>query len=200
MDIQDKTENPRGFDEVPDTGPQMNEAGEEIPTEEEQQDYDMLVARARKMMYGPSKDNILEAMGNAARPSKAMGNIAAMLLKSLMNSAKTKGREIDPNTVLEAGAEVVEDLNELGKSKGIFKYDSDEDELAEMEDAMLWGVKAFGEDMMAKGEITPALQQQAQAAAQQGMTEEMATQMKPAAAGVKQAMNPGGIIAGQMGG
>jgi len=50
--IEDTTENPRSFGDTPDP---VSEEEMERATPEEQQDYDLLTIRARKMMFGKGK-------------------------------------------------------------------------------------------------------------------------------------------------
>jgi len=210
QNFPDQTENPRGFGGTED--PQSeNEDGSVNATEQEQMQYDMLTIRARKMMFGKAKDNILEMLGSSESPAKAIGQAGAMLMKSLLQASKQKGMHIANDVAIEAGTEIADDLNELGKSAGVFKYDDQESENAEMEDAMLWGVKYFGEGMVADGEITPEMMQSAQEQVAAGIESEggpkaPARKPNPIGDAVSQASQPapqaappqGGLVGGQM--
>lgn len=173
-----------------------------VPTEEEQMNYDMLVIRARKMMFGKGRDNVLKLLGSSNTPAEGLGQAASMIVKSLTNAAKEAGREISGEVAINAGAEIVDDLSELAKSKGVYQYDSPEEEKQQIEEAMLYGVKHYGDGMIAAGELTPEIQEQAKQQVQEGLTEEQATKKTPVAAGVEQAMaeKQDGLIANAMGG
>jgi len=176
---------------------ETNENGEEIPTEDEQLDYDLLTVRAQKIMFGSGRENILTMLGSSESPAKGLGKTASMLVKSLMESAKQSGRKIDGNTAIHAGAEIVEDLSALAKSAGVFEYDSPEEEKKQMEDAMLWGVKFYGDGMVASGEITPEFQSLAKKQMEEGLEKEGAMAPKPKEDGVASAVKEG-IASGGM--
>ena len=208
----DTTENPRGFGGTPDPEEPANADGSVNATEEEQMQHDLLATRARKMIFGPAKEDILTMLGASEAPSKAMGEAGAMIMKSLWTAAKEGGMEIPSDVVIEAGTEVVDDLNELGKSAGVFKYDDKKSEDSELEQAMLWGVKYYGDGLVTGGEISPEMMQEAQQLTAEGIEEEggpKAPQQTPIAAGVGQAMQQGapqgappppsgGLVAGAM--
>jgi len=148
----DSTEDPRGFGGTPDPEP-MEDADGNIPaTEAEQLDYDLLTVRARKMMFGKGKNKILKMLGTSEAPAQAIGKVGSMLVKSLMTSAKESGREISGDVAINAGGEIANDLNDLGKANGVFVYDDEESEKSELADALLWGVKYYGDGMLAAGE------------------------------------------------
>lgn len=196
-------ERPRGFGGTPDPEPATNEDGEEIATPEEQADYELLAVRGRKLVFGDGQDQILELMGSSETPAQGLGKAASMIMKSLVESAKESGREIDGGVVINAGAEIVQDLNDLAKAKGVYQYDTPEDEEQEVTDAMMWGVKYYGDGMIQAGEISPEMQGLAQTEVQQGLEEEGVPTQTPIAEGVGQAMapqQPPGLVAGQMGG
>ncbi len=151
-DFEGTTENPRGFG-----GREDPDQEQEKATPDEQQDFEMLSVRSRKMMFGEGKDQILKMMGSSESPSKGMGQAASMLIKSLISSSKEQGREIGPDAALNAGGSVIDDLNELGKANGVFQYDSPDDEEQEMKDAIAWGVKLYGDGMIANNELTPEM-------------------------------------------
>ena len=193
----DETENPRGFGGTPDPEPEANEDGSINATEEEQMQYEMLAVRSRKMIFGPAKENVLKMLGASESPAKGMGEAGAMILKSLIDAAATKGTEISVEVGTEAGTEVIDDLNELGKSAGIFEYDDKESEVKEMQDALLWGVKFYGEAM----NVSPEMKKQAQALTVEGLASEQPQTKKksdPIAEGVSQAMKPQGLVSGNM--
>lgn len=203
MNFEDQVTDPRGFGGAPDPEVETDEDGAIPATEEEQMDYDLLVVRARKMIFGKGREDILTMMGASESPAQAMGQAGALLIKAMLQSAKDQGREIEGDVAINAAPEIVEDLNELGKANGVFTYDTPEDEEQELADAMLWGVKYYGDGMVKGGEISPEMQKMAQQQVQEGLASEGAEpgpQKTPIAAGVEQAVAPGGMVAGAMNG
>jgi hypothetical protein len=199
MNVEDSTTDPRGFGGTKDPDPILNEDGEEAASEEEQMMYDFLTVRARKMIFGPGKEKILTLLGTGESPAQVMGQAGAMIMKSLVDSSKQSGRDIDTGIVINAGAEVVDDLNELGKANNIFQYESDKDEEQQVTDALMYGAKYYGDGQIANGEITPEFQAQAQAEVDRGLAEEGQPQKTPIAEGVGQAMQPKpGIVGSQV--
>jgi len=203
--LPDQTTNPRGFGGTPDPAPAENEDGSVDATEAEQMQYDMLTVRARKMIFGKGKEKILTMLGSSESPSKAIGQAGAMIMKALWQAAKKQGTEIASDVMIEAATEVADDLNELGKAKGIFKYDDQKSEDEEMEQAILWGIKFYGDGMVQSGEITPEIQKAAQEETARGIESEGGPKRKPIAEGVNKAMGPqsgmqpqGGLVGGQM--
>ena len=180
---KDELENPRNFGAGAETTNEPEEEWNtdegEPATEDEQQDYDLLVIRAQKIMFGDGREKILTLLGSGESPAKSIGQAESMLIKSLRQSAKEQGRDISDEIALNAGAEIGEDLSELAKSAGVFKYDSEADELQELEDAMLWGVKLYGDGMIQSGEITPEIQQAAAKVTQENNQREYDGAPKP---------------------
>jgi len=159
------------------------------------------------MMFGKGKEKILSLIGNSETPAKGMGKAASMLVKSLMQSSKQQGREITPEVAINAGAFIVSELNELGKAKGVFKYDSPEEEEKEIKEGVLYGVKFYGDGLVANGEISPEMQKMAEKEVIAGIAEETeakirneAPKKKGAAAAVSEAVNPKpqGLVGGMM--
>lgn len=204
--IEGTTENPRKFENGESQYVEPNENGEVQASPEEQQDYDLLVTRARKMIFGKSKEKVLQVLGSSETPAKGMGMAGAMIARTLVKSSEEQGRQINADVVTNAGIEIVQDLNDLAVVNNVFKYDSPEDENNEMSDALLWGVKFYNDQAKAAGEITPEMQKEAQTLVQQGIQEEQSgggrMQKKPIPQGVNQAMNPKppGLVGGAMSG
>jgi hypothetical protein len=197
----DKTTDPRGFGKTPELPPEENEDGSVNATDEEQMQYDLLTVRARKMIFGPAKEEVLKVLGSSDTPAKGIGQAGAMLMKSLLMAAKNSGQQIGSEVAIEAGTEIADDLNELGKASGVFQYEDQEEEDMEMEDAMLWGVKFYGDGMVTSGEITPEIQKAAAQQTADSVAAEGAPKKKanPIGDAVGQAMQPkGGLISGQM--
>jgi len=188
---KDKLEDPRPFggeEEQATPEDSFNTDEGEPATEEEQTNYDLLVIRARKMMFGDSREKILTMLGASEKPSKGIGKV-------LRQSAKENGRDITDEVAVNAGSEIGEDLSDLAKSAGVFKYDSEEDEISELQDAMLYGVKAYGDGMIQSGEITPEIQAQAAKVTKEGNQREYDNAPKPKEDKLRTAVNKG-IVSG----
>ena len=167
--LEGATENPRGFGDTPD--PASKEEMEQA-TPEEQQDYDLLTIRARKMMFGKGKEKILQLLGTSESPAKGMGKAGSMLMKSLIQSSKQQGRDISPEAAVNAAVSIAEDLNDLAKANNVFQYDSPEEEAKEISDGVLWGVKLYGDGMIQNGELTPEISDLAKKQVEEGIAEE----------------------------
>jgi len=197
--LQGKTENPRGFGGTPDP---VTEDEKLQASPEEQQDYEMLVVRGRKMIFGENKDDLLELMGSSEAPAKGLGQAASMIVKSLTSAAKEQGRDIGPDAAINAGTVIVNELNELAVANGVFKYESAKDEEDEIKDGVLWGVKLYGDGMVQNGELTPEISASAKQQVTEGIREDAQQnpKKKKMASAVSEAMNPQppGIIDGAM--
>lgn len=196
--LQSTTENPRGFGGAPDpvTDEEKNKA-----SPDEQQDYEMLIIRGRKIIFGENKESLLEMMGSSEAPAKGLGQAASMIIKSLTSAAKEQGRDIGPDAAINAGTIIVTELNELAVANGVFKYESEKDEDEEIKDGVLWGVKLYGDGMIQGGELTPEITQAAKSQVTQGIqeNERKGPKKNKMASAVGEAMNPQpGIIGGAM--
>jgi hypothetical protein len=205
MELQDSTENERKYGEGDDLAMPVEQEDDEgvDASPEEQMDFDLLTVRARKMIFGKGRENLLKALGSSETPGKGIGRAGATILKSLIAAAKDAGRVISPDAAVNAGTEIAQDLIDLAKANKVFEFDSPEDEQKELEAAMLWGVKYFGDGSIASGEITPDMQAQAKKTVQAGLAAEQAQgpQKKPVAAGVEQALAqqpPQGLVGSAM--
>ena len=139
-------------------------------------------------------------LGSSERPSQGLGKVAAMLIKSLRQSAKQSSREISDEVALNAGAEIIEDLSDLAKSAGVYTYESEEDEKSELEDSMLWGVKFYGDGMIQSGEITPEMQAQATKITKEGTQREYDNAPKPKEDKVRDGVRKGIVSGAAQGG
>jgi len=201
--LEGATENSRGFGGTADP---VSEEEMEQATPEEQQDYDLLTIRARKMIFGKGKEKILELLGASESPAKGLGKAGSMLMKSLIQSAKAQGRDVSPEAAVNAGASIAEDLNDLAKANGVFQYDSPEEEEKELSEGVLYGVKLYGDGIIQDGELTPEMSNLAKKQVQEGIAEEGAQgpqKTKVAEAG-SEGMNPkppgliNGVMEGEM--
>lgn len=197
--LQGTTNNPRGFGGAPDP---VSEEEKNKASPDEQKDYEMLVIRGRKIIFGENKDDLLEMMGSSEAPAKGLGQAASMIIKSLTSAAKEQGRDIGPDAAINAGTLIVTELNELAVNNGVFKYESQKDEDSEIKDGVLWGVKLYGDGMVQSGELTPEITEAAKAQVTQGIqeNEQKGPQKNKMASAVGEAMNQPqpGIIGGAM--
>jgi len=198
---EDTTGNPRGFGES--EGVEMDDELKATP--EEQQDYEILIIRSRKMMFGKGKEEILKLLGSSESPSKGIGKAGSMLIKALMQSGEQQGRKMSPDAAINAGAVVANDLNELAKANNIFQYDSPEEEEKQLKEGVLWGVKLYGDGMLEQNEISPEMQSLAKKQMVKAIEDETGdkmpnTQMKPVNAAVNQAVNQPQPMQGLVGG
>ncbi len=198
-DFENSTNNTRGFGGRPDP----DGADEDIKaTPEEQQDYEMLVIRGRKIIFGENKEQVLEMMGSSETPAKGLGQAAAMIIKSLTSAAKEAGRDIGPDAAINAGTIIVSELNELAIKNNVFQYESQEDEDSEIKDGVLWGVKLYGDGMVQQGELTPEITEEAKNLVKNGIAEDSGKkpQKNKMASAVGEAVNPPppGLISGAM--
>jgi len=195
--MEDSTENPRAFGDGAEIEPESNldADGNTQASEDEQMDNDFIVVRARKMMFGAGRENILKQLGSSPSPAEGIGKVASMMVRALVQSAKEGGRDVSEDAAVNAGHEIGEDLNDLAKANGVFEYNSPEDEMEELQDASLWGVKYYGDEMIANNELTPEMQKAAQKVMADGVANEgEGMKKKPIAEGVEQAVKPGGMI------
>lgn len=201
--LESGTEKTRGFGDTPDLD---QEEDLEQATPEEQMDYDLLTIRARKMMFGKGKEKILELLGASESPAKGIGKTGSMLMKSLIQSGKQQGRDISPEAAVNAAASIAEDLNDLAKANGVFQYDSPEEEEKELSNGVMWGIKIYGDGMLADGELTPEISELAKKQVQQGIAEEEGQAGTPkktkvaSAVGDAMAKEPPGLINSKMSG
>jgi len=186
--LESGTENSRSFG---DTADPVSEEEREQATPEEQQDYDLLTIRARKMMFGKGKEKILTLLGSSESPAKGIGKAGSMLMKSLIQSSKQQGRIISPEAAVNAGAAIAEDLNDLAKANNVFQYDSPEEEEKELSNGVLYGVKLYGDGMVQDGELTPEISDLAKKQVREGIAEEEAQAGTPQKTKVSQAVSEG---------
>lgn len=201
---KDRIENPRiveGETATP-IEDESDPYAEEEATPEEQETYDMIVARALTFMHGDGQKNILKMLGSGETPAKGLGLVTANIAQMMNQSATEGGREVTPETLLNASAEIMEELNDMAQAAGIFKYDNEQEATEQIEDAMGLAMKYYGDMDLQAGKITPELQEEAQMEVRKGVEREQA-QMKPVDAGVKQALGNNkkpGMIQSAMGG
>jgi hypothetical protein len=163
-----------------------NEDGSVNATEEEQLQYDMIVSRAIKMIHGKGQDNILKTLGSSETPSQGIGQVTAQLITALSQSAKEGGMKISDDVLQNAGMEIIEELSELAENKGVYQYDSPEEEKQELADSALWAMRHYEQQRLQSGEVGPEEQDRMKADIQK----EMASEQGESA--------PEGIVSGQV--
>ncbi|MCK4869521.1 MAG: hypothetical protein KAS93_00250 [Gammaproteobacteria bacterium] len=169
------------------------ESDGETETEEEQQQYDMLVSRALNQMHGDGKSNIVNMLSVNKSPAKGMGQASALLLRGLVSSAKEAGTEITDKVIQAATIDIVEYLNELGEVTGVYEYTDDDEADSEMKDAIVMSVKNYTDAARKAGEITPEMENSAKKQLQTQHDKE-AGQQAPAPSPVAPAESSGGLI------
>jgi hypothetical protein len=213
-----EAERPRGFGDTPDPVAAVDEDGDEMASPEEQADFDLMSVRGRKMVFGEGSEEILKMLSTSPDPAQGLGKATSMIVKSLVDSAKNSGRAIDSEVAINAGAEIIQDVAELAKAKGVYQYDDETEEEDAIASGMMWGVKFYGDGAIAAGELTPEWQAAAQQQVDEGLAEEGSPETArktPIAEGVSQAVNgqaqpgqpgpgaapvaaPAGVVGGQM--
>lgn len=178
---------------------QMEDDGEEQATPEEQAMYDLVVSRAVKYMHGPGRDSVLKMMGSAKSPAEGVGQAAVMIVKTIKASIKNQKKELPEGVLFHAATEIITNLMAMGEARGLFQFDSEEDQQKQTEEALMIGLKLYGEEGLQTGELDRG---EAQRQMQEGLASEQA-QGGPAAApaGATPAGPPAsGMINGAMGG
>lgn len=174
-----EAEQPRAFGDTPEVEPETNKDGQVIATQEEQENYDMVVARAIKIIYGEGQDDILKLMGSSETPAEGMGRATANIIRVVQQSAKENKREISTETLMYAGMEIIQELSEHGKEQGIFTYDDDDDELTQIQDAGMYATQFYGKAQEANGEIPQEERQKAGNMMQAGIEKEQGGETEP---------------------
>jgi hypothetical protein len=160
--------------------PEKNEMAEQPETEkpegnvtpEEQKMYDGVMVAARKVLFGDAEDDtrfkmVLQRLAAAKQGNElpqAIGSMAAVVMANIQGAAEKKGREIPGDVLFHAGDEVVDDIINIAVAGKLI------DERQRMDvkpQALFEGLKAFGEDEMRQGKLTP----DKQAAAKQELPE-----------------------------
>lgn len=106
--------------------PQQQEVG---ATEEEQQQYDVLMLNANEFIHGNEKraNNIVRQLKRFDEPFKSVGLLAAQISFSSLGAAKRNEVEVDPVVALQSNIEVVEELLDVGIAAGVFEFAEGDD-------------------------------------------------------------------------
>ena len=99
-------------------------------SQEEQQAYDLIVGNAIKIMADSHHDQIMDnirQMGQGrAKPWQAIGRMGHMLTSSIAQKAIAQGAKVNGDVLLNAGAEIIEQLMELAEANNIFSFTEEE--------------------------------------------------------------------------
>lgn len=128
-------------------------------TPEEQELYNTFVAQSQMLIYEPETATAFIKLikGNEA-PIPEIGKFAAQVAYRVMMAAKEAGQEIDPEIILQGGAEIVEALIEINDEAGGPPIEGED-----VNAVFYAAADAYRELMETGGQIDPA---QAQADAQ----------------------------------
>lgn len=160
--------------------PGQPEFDEEMPTEDEQKQYDQFVNRALDFM-GQKPEPLVATMNDKNKPvHENVGELAVKIGKMVMGSAKAAKQEITPDVIHAAGQEIVEHLMELGDAAGIFPFNMESDEF-EQEQAMSFAHAAniAANELMESPEYTPEMQEEAGNFMAQGVAREVQSGESP---------------------
>jgi len=163
----DKVTNPndgdtRAFGNTPEVEPETDKDGRVTASQEEQENYDMIVSRAIKIIHGEGQDDILKLMGASESPAEGMGRVTADIIRVIYQSAKEGQRDITPEVLMYAGVEIIQELSEFGQARGVFEYEDTDEEATQIQDAGMYATQFYGKAEQAAGEIPPEMKSQAQ--------------------------------------
>lgn len=138
--------------------------GAEMATPEEQDAYDRFVARSLELIYGDGFERVLEMLRGGDDPVNGLAVTAATIVARVMDAAEKAGAVPSGDVLLNAGAEVFEDLAELSTKAGIFDFASDKEQF---EGAWYRALDEFRVMRQAQGKLDPKVFEQDLAALQQ---------------------------------
>lgn len=119
---------------------QTNELQEEEATEEQQQQYDIIVGNVLTFINGEKSSASVDKMiSNAEQQGipETVGMVTAQLVVQQLDAAKAAGTQLDTGAVFNAGAEVVEELIEVGMREHFFTFADEADLVAQQEKALV---------------------------------------------------------------
>lgn len=132
---------------------ELDEFGQRPATEEEQAVLEQMVYRARDFM-GKKAGMLIERMSDKQRPVyQNVGELALEITELTSKLAEAGGQEIDQDTMLAAGEEVVEGLMELGDKAKIWPFEGGSDEyMQSMSMALMFGAETKANQMIEQGD------------------------------------------------
>lgn len=131
-------------------------------TPQEQALYDFVMVQAHENLYSEQGvKSLMEKFSSMKdRIPFAVGHTAAMLMRSVGGGLEQNGIPVDQNVLFHAGTELVADIVEIAVAAKIIP----EEQAAEVgQQAIFEGLKAYGEQEMRSGKLTPEKQQAARA-------------------------------------
>lgn len=158
---------------------------EEQASEEEQAIYELVVARAVKFFHSKGKDQTLKMLSAGESPADAIGRTASMIVRAIKKSADESKKPIDDTILFHAGIEIVQELFEYGTEAGIFNFADDEEAQQQLDEALFFALKYYGEEALASNETDQAEMQKLM---EQGAKQEQAAASAKVGGAVRQAM------------
>jgi hypothetical protein len=167
------------------------EAGNVSP--EEQDMYDTVMVAALAQIYSDQTfPTVVEKLKSQKEEIGAgIGHTAAMILMSIKGAAEQQGKQIPDDVLFGAGQEVVAELIQVAIDAKLMDEAQTDDILQQ---AMLEGMKVFGQSEIDSGQVTPEMQAQAKADLAQVQAEQGGVPGQASAPQPK----PAGIVAGGM--
>jgi hypothetical protein len=122
-------------------------------TSAEQAQYVQIMLRSGEIIHGTASDTLIEKMNNPNVPvHEAVGDVAAMIAKTVVQSMKAAGEEPDVEAVLTAGQDyVIPQLFEIGQVAKVIPQMPQEEEQEEMKLALLHAESVYGNQLAREG-------------------------------------------------
>jgi hypothetical protein len=158
-DEEDVTDQPDQSAGAPDE--QADEPSNVTPQEQEQ--YDTIVVAALSFLYADGATKMVvqklkdEASGNGGL-AQAIGHTCAMILRSIKRALAQQNKQVPPDIMFHAGAEVIAEIITIAEHAGLAK----EGDEALLRDAAFRAVKTYGDIELQTGELGPQQRQGAQ--------------------------------------
>ncbi len=132
---------------------EVDEYGQRPATEEEQAVLNQMVYRARDYMTRDA-GSLVQQLSDRERPVyQNVGELALQITEMVTSLAENGGQEIDQDTMLAAGEEVVEQLMELGNAAKIWPFEGGSDEYMEsMSMALMFGAEQKARKLIEEGD------------------------------------------------
>lgn len=139
------------------TDPMNTEGQESNVSPEEQQQYDMFVGNAYKLIFGDERrlQTILQSLKATEDPKLNLANATAQVVAAVEQSAAKAGVQLSGDVLLHGGAEIMESLAEAAQKARIHDYNEDE-----MEGAFYQAVDMYREIGTQQGRVDPKMLQE----------------------------------------
>lgn len=144
---------PGGDEDTPRVDAEVDEYGQRPATPQEQAVLEQFVRKSRKMIQSGTPQ-FIQSMSDRERPVyQSVGELALGIVETVARTAEAAGQEIDQDTMLAGGEEVVEMLMELGNSAKIWPFSGGSDEYMEtMSMALMFGAETKANQMIEEGD------------------------------------------------